>query len=168
MYVPYDQMPASSRLWIYPASRDLTPEETGWCGDQLQTFCETWAAHGQGMLCTWSIQRNRFVLLAANESVTGASGCSIDASTRLIQKLGQHTGIDFFDRRPAFLLGDRIEMMDLSNLTEAFAGKKLTGDSPVFNLQAATLGDWNASPLRPAADTWLRRYIKPVASDVAR
>lgn len=168
MYLTSDQMPASSRLWIYPASRDLSPDEAYRCGEQLQAFCETWAAHGQSLQCSWAIHRNRFVLLMANEAVTGASGCSIDASTRIIRKLGEQMGIDFFDRRPAFLIGEQIEMIALDKLSEAFAGGKVSGESLVYHLQAGTLGEWNKTTVLPVTDTWLRRYIRPVASDVAR
>lgn len=168
MFVPYSEMPSSSRLWIYPADRDLSADEVSWCSEQLQGFCETWAAHGQGLQCSWAIHRNRFILLAANEAATGASGCSIDSSTRFIQQLGARTGIDFFDRRPAFLIGECVEMISMNQLSEAFAGGKLSGDSPVFHLQAATLGEWNTTSVLPAADTWLRRYIRPTVSDIPR
>lgn len=168
MYLPYNNMPATSRLWIYPASRDLSEAEAAWCSEQLQGFCETWAAHGQGLQCSWSIHRNRFILLAANEAATGASGCSIDSSTRFIQHLGVHTGIDFFDRRPAFLIGGKIEMVALNQLPEAFTTGKISGESPVFHVQAATVSEWESAPVVAASGTWLRRYIRPVASNVDR
>lgn len=104
----------------------------------------------------------------ANEAATGASGCSIDASTRIIRKLGEQIGIDFFDRRPAFLIDERVEMIAIDKLPEAFASGKVSGESLVFHLQAGTLGEWNKTTVLPATDTWLRRYIRPVASDVTR
>lgn len=166
MYVPYEQMPDSSRLWIYPASRNLTSEEVKSIGTQLQEFCNKWAAHGQELMCSWAIRHDRFILLLANEEHAGASGCSIDASTRLILDISSRTGVDLVDRRPAFQTEKGVDMIALSDLRRSFDSGVLTAESLVFNLRASTKGEWETSGIQPAAATWLKRYIRDAVTDI--
>jgi hypothetical protein len=45
----------------------------------LQAFLENWAAHGTSLVSLIS-KYNRFIILAVDQDVQSATGCSIDAS----------------------------------------------------------------------------------------
>lgn len=166
MYCPYDEMPGHSRLWIYAASRTLTEAEERTIGESITGFCEQWAAHGRPLRASWKIHRQRFILLLADEQAAGASGCSIDASTREIRSLGEKIGVDLFDRRVPFIINDEVVPIGLGELKTLLADGAWSADTPVLPMHASTRLEWEEGPV-PAASTWLNRYLPDVAHDPA-
>ena len=166
MYCPYDEMPGHSRLWIYAASRTLTETEERTIGEALTGFCEQWAAHGHPLRASWKIHRQRFILLLADEQAAGASGCSIDASTRVIRLLGEKIGVDLFDRRVPFIINDEVVPIGLSELKVLLADGGWSAQTPVLPMHASTRLEWEQGPV-PALSTWLSRYLPDHAHDPA-
>lgn len=48
-----------------------------------------WAAHGQALLASSKVIDNRFIIIGVDEGFHVPSGCSIDASVRSLQEIGQ-------------------------------------------------------------------------------
>ena len=56
----------------------------------------------------------RFIILMADETATGVSGCSTDSSVRLIKQIEQQYGVSLFDRQMlAFIIKDKMEITPL-------------------------------------------------------
>ena len=49
-------------------------------------------------MASGSVLMNQLVVLAVDQDVMNASGCSIDSSVRLMKQLGTELKVDFFDR----------------------------------------------------------------------
>jgi hypothetical protein len=43
-----------------------------------------WAAHGTSLVSSYQLKYNRFIILAVDQDVQSATGCSIDASVEFI------------------------------------------------------------------------------------
>jgi hypothetical protein len=69
----------------------------------LNEQISSWAAHGAPLAGAFEIFYNRFVIVAVDETYNGTSGCSIDASTGWLKKLGMELDINFFDRSIAYM-----------------------------------------------------------------
>jgi hypothetical protein len=54
------------------------------CESALQAFLENWAAHGTSLVSSYQLKYNRFIILAVDQDVQSATGCSIDASVEFI------------------------------------------------------------------------------------
>jgi hypothetical protein len=54
------------------------------------TFLETWP-HGTSLESSYQPKYNRFIIIAVNQDVQPATGCSIDSSVEFIQSLEQNT-----------------------------------------------------------------------------
>lgn len=163
MYAPIDTLHENSRLWIYQTSRALNSNEESAITETLKAFCEQWAAHGSGLKTSFRIDHHRFVLLAVDEQVAGASGCSIDSSVRVLKELEQKLNLDFFDRSEiAFWNDGKVVTYPMIQLKNLFADGRLNHDSETFNTLAATLGDWNQNPRMRVANSWLKRYLPKV------
>lgn len=147
-----------SRLWVYTSERPLRAEEIHQASHTLTGFCQQWAAHGHPMRASWAIFHQQFLVLAADEEATGASGCSIDSSTRMIRQLGVDLQTDFFNRSIPFLIGENVQLVALGDLKGKFSDGSLDANSMVLPVQAATRGEWMAGP-SPVAATWLSRYL---------
>jgi hypothetical protein len=159
MYVPFESLPPSARVWIFQASRKFTFEEKNILTADLQAFTESWVTHGHPMQASFDIPFDHFVVLAADEGYTAASGCSIDSSVRTIKSVADRIGVDFFNRSlVAFQTGTDIELIALDQLKTAHAAGRWNTETLTFNNLIATkaqLSEWRIS----AGSTWLKRYL---------
>lgn len=169
MVISFDQITPNARLWVYQANRALTADEAGTIEAALQPALENWAAHGHPLLAAAKVVDGRFLLLAVDEGAGLPSGCSIDSSVHTVQEIGQAFGrtgapIDFMDRSVTYLdTNGAVQSLPLGSLKAAFADGTLTAETTVFNTLVKTKAEYLAAWHVPAAQTWLKRYIKPVA-----
>ena len=91
-------MPLDSRIWIYPSNRKFSDEEVEEIKVSLEKFIEEWSAHGAALEASFDIRYNRFIILAVNQDVQAASGCSIDSSVQFIQQLENKYQVDLLDK----------------------------------------------------------------------
>ena len=161
MFVPFDKINDHSRIWIYQSSRKLNIDEVRIISESLKAFTERWLVHGSPMQASFDIRFNQFVILAADEDVNSASGCSIDDSVRTFKKLGAELGVDFFDRtQVAFLISDEVLLMPISDLKNKLSDGVWTRETIVFNNLIASKGELNNFWQVPASATWLKRFLR--------
>ena len=162
MYTDFDKLPDSARVWVYQANRPLADGETVAIEEALQPALSQWAAHGQPLLASAKVIDNRFVVVGVDEGYNLPSGCSIDASMRTLQKIGQEVGVDFFDRSAAVQLADgTVRTFALPMLKSAVTDGVLTPDTTVFNTLVKTKAEFLADWQIRAEDSWLKRYFIP-------
>jgi hypothetical protein len=160
MYISFDELNESSRLWIYQSNRPLVEKEIAFIEKSLHAFCEQWAAHGHALKTSFKIAHHQFIILAADEDHHLPSGCSIDSSVHIIKSLQQHTGTDFFDRSQiAFWINEEVKLISMNNLKDEFSTGTLTADTLTFNNLVAIKADWQKSWKTAAKNTWLNRYL---------
>jgi len=94
----FPNLPEHSRVWLYLADRRLDATEENFLNEKLSDFLGTWAAHNKKLMCDGTLLFSQYLVLAVNEDVESASGCSIDSSVRFVKNLGQELKIDFFNR----------------------------------------------------------------------
>jgi hypothetical protein len=163
MFLPFEQLPATARLWVYQASRNLTAAESATALTAFQPALDTWAAHGHPLTASATVIENRFLLLAVDEGAGLPSGCSIDSSVHTVQAIGQQIGVDFLDRSATYLLADgSVQSLPLSDIKGAIAEGQITPETLIFNTLVKTLAEFAANWQLPASDTWLKRYFKNV------
>lgn len=160
MFVPFENLPLRSRVWVFQSNRPFTAEELKSADLKLRAFTDEWAVHGNPFETSYSIRYNQFIILAADESAQSASGCSIDSSVRVLKALEQLFGVRLLDRNNvAFLQSDEVTLVPLQDLKQKFKDGILNEDSLAFNNLVATRQELEESWLAPAGQTWLKRYI---------
>ena len=87
MLVDFKTLPETSRVWIYQANRSFTDSELDEVSTKLKVFIESWTAHGSDLQSGYEIRYKRFIVIALNQNLNIATGCSIDASVHFIQQL---------------------------------------------------------------------------------
>lgn len=161
MWIPFDQLPDTARVWIYQAARLLTDAEVAVIETDLQPAVDSWAAHGTPLLGSAQLRHNRFLIVAVDEGHHLPSGCSIDSSVRWVRQIGQALNTDFFDRSAAFVTTDgAIETITLPQIKAAVADGRITPETTVFNNLVATKTDLLNHWQIKATDSWLKRYFK--------
>ncbi|MEY2941925.1 MAG: hypothetical protein RJA67_1612 [Bacteroidota bacterium] len=156
MYLPIEQMPDHSRVWVYQANRPFSASETQAIENYLTPALTQWAAHGAGLNASFEIRFQQVIVIAVDETINAASGCSIDASTRWFKEMGAELNIDFFDRSTAVVDGDELTLLPLTALKN---NPLLTPTKQVIPLQTESLGAYRSGWLQRADTTWLQRYF---------
>src|ERR1700733_8349117 len=80
-----------SRVWIYQGHRPFTSLEATQTRQLLDSFIHNWQSHGTPVKGYAAIFQNQFIILMADETASGVSGCSTDSSVRLIRQIEQQT-----------------------------------------------------------------------------
>ena len=171
MYINFNELPDSARVWVYQADQPLSDGDVARTQQLLQHALSEWAAHGQPLLASAQVIENRFVVIGVDEGYNLPSGCSIDASVRTLRDVGQQVGrgdadaahrpIDFFDRSVAIRSADgSVQTLALPALKQAVADGLLTPDTPVFNTLSATKAEFLTRWQVRAADSWVNRYFR--------
>lgn len=160
MHLPFEELPEHSRIWIYQANRPFNSSELSIISDELSTLTSGWAAHGIPLKSSFDIRYNQFVILAADEHIQEASGCSIDDSVRKVKELGQRINVDLFDRTViAFLKDQDVITVRMNDLKGTYGRGVWNGSTLVFNNVITKKGELKTGWLVPAEITWLKRYL---------
>jgi len=160
MFLQFDILPEHSRIWIYQANRAFNSREVSIISNELSAFTDGWAAHGVPLRSSFEIRFNQFVILAADENVQEASGCSIDDSVRKVKELEQKIGVDLFDRKCiAFLKNKDVITLPMNDLKGEYDKGVWHGGTLVFNNVITRKGELNTGWLIAAETTWLKRYL---------
>jgi hypothetical protein len=160
MYIPFENMPLDSRIWIYPSNRKFSDEEIAEISTLVKTFIEDWSAHGASLEASFDIRYNRFIILAVNHEVQAASGCSIDSSVQFIQQLEQKYEVDLLDKmNVTFKNGEFIAHKSLIDFKKMAKEKAVSASTIVFNNLVNTIEELNDSWEIPAQESWHSRFF---------
>ena len=160
MYVPFENLPAESKIWIYQSNRKFADEEFATIENDLKTFIESWTAHGNSLEASYQLKYNRFIILAVNQDVQSPTGCSIDASVQFIQNLEKKYSVDLLDKmNVTFKLGDHIAHKPLIEFKKMAKEKAVSENTIVFNNLVNTIEEWNENWEVPAGESWHSRFF---------
>ncbi|MFL9484519.1 hypothetical protein ACI6Q2_17185 [Chitinophagaceae bacterium LWZ2-11] len=162
--IPEDFHP-TSRVWIYQSSRLFSIPEAFQIEEMLENFLATWNTHGTPVKGYANLFFGQFIVIMADETAAGVSGCSTDSSVRVIKQIEQAFKVDMFNRQNlAFVLKEKVQMLPLSQLDYAIQNSFITGDTLYFNNLISTKDDLLNKWIVPAKDTWLANKIKTSAT----
>lgn len=157
--IPEDFSP-SSRVWIYQSNRLFFISEALQIEDMLNNFVANWNTHGTPVKGYANLLFGQFIVLMADETVTGVSGCSTDSSVRVIKQMEELFKVDLFNRQNlAFVVKDKIQTLPMFQLDYAMDNGFITPGTIYFNNlvsnKAALLTNW----MVPVKDSWLAAKI---------
>lgn len=160
MYIPFEDLPAHSKIWIYQSNRKFSDAELEEITSATQSFVENWAAHGTSLEASFIIKYNRFIIFAVNQDVQNTTGCSIDASVQFIQSLEQKYNVDLLDKmNVTFKLGEHIAYKPLIDFKKMAKEKAVSGNTIVFNNLVNSIEEWQDCWEVPAEDSWHSRFF---------
>ena len=160
MYIPFDQLPDYSRVWIYQAERKLAEQEIEVLRQRLSRFCEGWNTHGNGMPTSFELFDQQIIVLAVDESGLGASGCSIDSSVRVLRELESLLGVNLTDQGKVSVrnTGGDLKVFPALGLKSKVQSGELTLEQEVINPMIQTKADLNQL-WQPVRNSWLNKYF---------
>lgn len=151
---------ADSRVWVYQCSRLLSLDEAMEAEEMLKEFTLQWKSHGTPVKGDAHLFFGQFIVLMADETATGVSGCSTDSSVRLIKDIEQKFGVNMFDRTTlAFIIKDKVQLLPLPQLQYAVDNGFVTADTLYFNNLAQTKEELESKWIIPVKESWLGNKI---------
>jgi len=160
MYIPFDSLPEESRIWIYQSNRKFSDDELTEIEIDLQSFIDEWESHGTSLEASFITKYNRFLILAVNQEVQQATGCSIDKSVEFIQKLEQKYKVVLLDKmNVTYKQGEFLTHKSLLDFKRMAKEKAVSENTIVFNNLVNTIEEWKENWEVPASDSWHSRFF---------
>jgi len=154
MFVPFDILNDSSRLWLYGSETELTKQQTAHISEKLTAFLESWEYHQQKLTASFKISENRFIIIALDDREYGVGGCSMDGLQRLIQTFENDLSISLMNRLNVFCkIGEEIQCIPSFKLKSVANSETLFYD---LTIQRKT--DLHTF-LKSISEGWCSRFV---------
>ena len=152
-------MNPDSRMWFYGLEKPMTEAQSEQLTVLMDNFVAEWKAHGTQLAASYRIIANQCIIIAVDETLQQATGCSIDKSVHLLQEFGNQHGLDFFNRLLVFTMSQTgFEALPPSELKARIAAGTIDGDTPVMNTLAPTLRA-SGDGMIPLRESWAAKYL---------
>ncbi|MEQ3664389.1 MULTISPECIES: ABC transporter ATPase [unclassified Olleya] len=160
MLVDFNTLPETSRVWIYQSNRSFSDTELEEIKAKLDIFIESWTAHGSDLKAGYDIRYKRFIILALDQEINKATGCSIDASVTFIQQLEKLYNVDLLDKmNVSYKQGEFVAHKTLTDFRKMAKQKAVSKNTIVFNNLVTNIEELNESWEVPASESWHNRFL---------
>lgn len=152
----------NSRVWIYQSSRRYLLSEALQIEEKLEAFVREWHSHGAPVKGYANMLYGQFIVLMADESAAGVSGCSTDSSVKMIKEIEATFNTPLFDRlNLAFFIKEKVQMVPLAQLPYALGNGFIDEHTLYFNNTVLTKEEMVTKWLIPVKESWLgARFLK--------
>lgn len=149
-----------SRVWVYQSSRIFSISEALEIEKNLETFAQNWKSHQIPVKGFGTMFFGQFIILMADETATGVSGCSTDSSVRLIKEIENTYQVNMFNRTSlAFVIKGKIQLLPLSQVNYAIENGFIDADTLFIDNnmpdKISLLTRW----IIPVKDSWLAKKL---------
>ncbi|MBX9850327.1 MAG: hypothetical protein K2X86_01055 [Cytophagaceae bacterium] len=127
---------------------------------KIRDFIEHWDSHGTPVKASWTLNHDRFLIIAVDDQSNDPSGCSIDKSVKFLKEFEAETAISFLERSSlAVFEENQVKTYEIKDLKNTVQQGKITPKTLIFNNLAPTLADLSENWCIPAEKTWLSRFF---------
>jgi len=154
MLADFNTLPDSSRIWVYAPEKALTTEQQNHILTYIAKHLKGWNAHKVPLTAGLTILENHFIVVALDETVNAASGCSIDTLQQTIQELEKDLSISLMNRLNVFCkIDNEIQVVPSFKL-----GSIATANTLFYDLTILTKSDLNTY-LKPISEGWCASFL---------
>lgn len=144
-----------SKVWIYQSNRAFTNDEAAAIQQKLDGFTAQWAAHGHQLKAKAEIIHQFFIVFTVDEATAGVTGCSIDASVRVIKDIEQAYHVDLFDRfNIAYKIDGKVIVTNKEDFETLVNIKTIGPKTIVFNNLVQTLQEFETKWETTFEESW--------------
>lgn len=152
-----NQLSATSKVWVYQSSRKFADAEALLINEKIKGFVNQWTAHKMEVTGDGALLYNRFVVLMADETEVGVSGCSVDSSVHFIRSLGTEFNTNFFDRwMIAYIKDGEVLSFPRAEFEQLVHSGEVNDETIVFNNLVQTKADFETKWQIPYKQSWLK------------
>ncbi len=160
MLVSFDKLPLSSRVWIYSSNRKFVQKEIISLRNDLEDFLSNWTSHNQNLETSFELRYDRFIIIAVNQEINNASGCSIDNCVRFIKKLENKYEVDLLDKMNVIYKQDKhLYHKKLNEFISMYKNNLVSLNTVVFNNLVNTVGEYKLKWEVPVKESWQNKFM---------
>ena len=160
MIIPFYEMDKNSRIWVFQSNRKFFDDELVDIEKSLSIFLENWTAHKAELKVAYTIKYDRFIIIALDESINAATGCSIDKCVHFIKDLENKYEIDLLDKMNiSFKQGYYISYKSIVDFKKLVKNKSVSKNTIVFNNLVLDIEEFNENWEVPATKYWNARFF---------
>tara|TARA_B100000287_G_C20447224_1_gene708015 strand:+ start:21 stop:506 length:486 start_codon:yes stop_codon:yes gene_type:complete len=160
MLVSFDKLPLNSRVWVYSSNRKFIQKEIISIRKDLEDFLSSWTSHNQNLETAFELRYDRFIIIALNQEINNASGCSIDNCVRFIKKLENKYEVDLLDKMNVIYKQDKhLYHKKLNEFISMYKNNSVSLNTVVFNNLVNTVGEYKVKWEVPAKESWHNRFM---------
>jgi hypothetical protein len=149
-----------SKVWIYQSDRAFTNEEVAAIELKISDFASQWKAHGHQLQAKAEVLYNFFLVFTVDEASAGVTGCSIDASVRVVKELEQQYNVDLCNRfNMAYLVDGKVVVASKEDFETLINIKAVGPSTIVFNNMVQTLADFETKWQVPFEQSWHKQVF---------
>lgn len=160
MNLPFESINLGAKIWIFQSDAIISAFQEENIKQQIEFFLPTWSSHGNELITSYQIKHKRFIIIAVDESTSGASGCSIDKLVHFIQNLGAQLQLNLMDRRIAYVDNGNIATVDISQIKNKIASGEIREETPIFNNSITTKEELSSKWVQKAINSWVAKYFR--------
>lgn len=160
MLVSFDKLPLNSRVWVYSSNRKFIQKEIISIRKDLENFLSNWTSHNQNLETGFELRYDRFIIIAVNQEINNASGCSIDNCVRFIKKLENKYEVDLLDKMNVIYKQDKhLYHKKLNEFITMYKNNSVSLNTVVFNNLVNTISEYKFKWEIPVKESWHKRFM---------
>jgi hypothetical protein len=149
-----------SKVWIYQCNRLFFISEALQIEELIEAFIQNWKSHGTPVKGFGTLLFGQFLVLIADETATGVSGCSTDSSVKLVKEIETLYQVNMFDRlNLAFIVNEKIQTIPFAQLQYAINNGYVNENTLYFNNTVVTLSDMINNWITPIKKSWIAKRL---------
>jgi chemotaxis regulatin CheY-phosphate phosphatase CheZ len=150
-----NNLPKTSRVWVYQSNRIFTDSEVLELEEKLFNFKSNWEAHGTKLSSAIELYYKQFVVIFVDESFQEATGCSIDKSVSLMKSIERKFGVDVLDKMNlTYKDGKEVKNIKMAEFQGKAQSGEFTSEMTVFNNLVITKEEFLSSWETKAKNSW--------------
>ena len=160
MIIPFYEMDKNSRIWVFQSNRKFFDDELVDIEKSLSIFLENWTAHKAELKVAYTIKYDRFIIIALDESINAATGCSIDKCVHFIQEIESKYNVILLDKMNiSFKQGEFVTYKSINEFKDLVKNKSVSKKTIVFNNLVLDIDDFIKNWEVPAEKSWHARFF---------
>lgn len=149
-----------SRVWVYQSSRIFSISEALEIEKKMEDFAQNWKSHQIPVKGFGTMFFGQFIILMADETATGVSGCSTDSSVRLIKEIENTYQVNMFNRTSlAFVIKEKIQLLPLSQVNYAIENGFIDAETLFIDNNVPDKISLLTRWIIPVKDSWLAKKL---------
>ena len=160
--IPLAALPADSRVWVFAATRPLTPGDEARLDALVERVFGVWEKKSPGVRGAREFREGRFLIVGADESCDRVSGCGIDAMMQWTRQFESESGLRLVDRMQVFWRepDGTVRSAHRSDFKRLLDTGDVTPATRVFDTAAATSDMFRDGRFElPLAQSWHARLF---------
>ncbi|MDG2342294.1 MAG: hypothetical protein P8L24_04415 [Cytophagales bacterium] len=157
MYISFDKLTKKARCWVYITEKPMLTNKS-LVKDHLKDLCDQWSSHGKNINSSFQLYKENFIILFADEEI---SGCSIDSSNKLLRESLNLLKIDIQrNSKIGIFIGDKLEFKERSTLIKLIRDKELNLKNKMVNTTVKNKEEYDKNWILDINKSWLVNFIK--------